>query len=354
MRQPSTIKVAQRWFEAKRAFYFHGTTADRLRQILKIGLLPAGWKGVRLVYDEAAEASVGGLSKTTFGGVYLTRSMDTAEEYAYKAKEGGDTHEVLVMVTLESRSPGVLLDEDVLVSVVKDVIPLEYTFDLFRDSYKNPFADLLLPLKSKARGSDMLYVAKYPEAVRTIESMNLSRDAMIIKLKLIAEFPKAERPIRRQEAKVEAAIIHLLKRQAIYLLSQGFDKDHKRSKKPPELRGAYEAWKDAIVALSRLIVGAVDESKEDWAAKIRYPRPITYRGKNRILCVVEYVHYYNEAADNETMTYKVWYGLEHYKAIVDPVKKVYRPRGSTAGYRVIDRSGRVLEQEATEGAVFAG
>lgn len=94
-----------------RKFFFHGTSEQNLRKILKTGLDPsqpptAGGK----------ETFEPGKSMKSYGGVYLTEDYLDASDYAAAASDSATG--IIVVCLIEPKSKEVLTDEDVFYSKI--------------------------------------------------------------------------------------------------------------------------------------------------------------------------------------------------------------------------------------------
>ena len=102
--------------------YFHGTSVDRLPSIMAQGLIPHVKKRA---WHEDPDASLGQVSRASYGGTYLTRNLMTAHASARHAS-GPDywktphKHKAIVMV--QAHPKGLVADEDSVAPHLKNVV----------------------------------------------------------------------------------------------------------------------------------------------------------------------------------------------------------------------------------------
>jgi len=353
MMEPSAQRVASRYLvkQAKRHPYYHGTSSKNLRKILKIGLVPAGTHGVKRMYDDPA--AYGQRSQRTFGGVYLSRTIEQADHYAFEASGGGwdeDDRRLIVKVTLEERSPDVLLDEDDLYFYLTRATRTEYDFDMFYRSRLSPWFNLMQPYLAKGRHKNHIYLRHYPAAVREIEKTDLQWTVQRFLSLLEEDYPQLGRAVARNGKRIRAAVGDLMVAHAIHLLDASFHDHHKRSRKPAVLQGSYDRFRHAMDAFLRLAPELTAGPKSDKQVhRLRIDRPIGYRGKNRIVAIVEEWTRWDEDTGSEFQTLAIRYGdLRSAQDIIDYYRR-RSPDLDVNGWRVLDRSGQVL---LAEGAPF--
>ena len=102
------------WLEkiASIGFYYHGTSASKLKSIMS--------EGLNTHHDLAWGEDTDDRSRVSFGGIYLTKNLMTAIAAGGQANKAfklryGDPRAIL-MIQIENRTPSVLVDEDAMPS----------------------------------------------------------------------------------------------------------------------------------------------------------------------------------------------------------------------------------------------
>jgi len=363
---PDEGRVAARYMEAKRQLWWHGTSGKNLRSILKQGLIPTG----DLVFDiEIDQNRGGGRSIKTFGGVYFSSQWFTAYSAAGRANPGRRMPRVIIGATLDNRSPDVLLDEDDMLQGIENV--MGRTFDQVArqirlpegsvDSWGTPRVGVYGTINRF-----LLEDADYGD----LPSLYLDR--------MVSMYPKLEGRVERQREALESAIQDVMAAYAAHLLETLYhrfkdkavasfpteqdidrfydDEDEKQERiayyeeqlkqhlaDEREIKGSFQLLQKATNRLGEMMREATEMPENAFRHNIRVMRPVTYRGKDRILMV----------ASIEDGTSQVWrdaghtpytadiifhYGAQHRKPFIDK----YEDRvGGIA--RVLDASGKVLE-----------
>ena len=358
---------------AVRKLFWHGTATKNLRSILSQGLVPRG----KLVFDEDIGAA-GQRSIKTFGGIYMTDNFMTAWSAASTAtytaagvKGGPVKSKVMVGINYETRSPNTLADEDDLMPLIERVAGRTYD-DL--QNYRSMWAPLW-PHKSRSTREGAFNPNYLHQVAEVVERADLSAGVAKVLENVFGTWEKAERGYKARKQRVDAAIERLLRAHVAHLIENEIVSNRARrikhiqenlerlptdpwyEKNPEKLSAARERHKDTLNAIrnppklftntfprmaaaaeevSRLIPEMTGEAS-GWSMRhnVRTLDPIGYRGKNRIIMVVEH----REPQDNQPYKDLIFHvGAQHYKAFTKEYEKYMG-----YSYRVLDRSGKVLD-----------
>lgn len=366
--------------QAARRIFWHGTSSNHLRSILKQGLLPDKTKAV---YDKELDNNIGGTrSIKTYGGVYLTEDFRTAYMASGTASRKTDSKRLIVAVTYEERTPGTLIDEDSI------IINMSYlgqsgtrrSDDLFRGSGFWPNNVGLYEYKSYY-SSVSFDVARIPEIVDFINNADLTEYSKMFIDKLTADWPKLQKRYDAQSHKMERLVSHMLKCYAYHLMevelkpkltevkngivknlaeleTYTYSEEQKQQQRdkyeatlntldhlPPELTSTWSKLRDAVDMLSAFAKelterpgSATDEHRFD---HIRAKETISFSGKNRILFIAEIDEHRNE--DGFVSEVVVHWGKEHLKLFEDKYSQAWGPK-----FKVVDKHGTILKNSAKE------
>ncbi len=375
---PSSVRVASRFQkEAKRQLWWHGTSGKNLRSILKQGLIPTG----DLVFDvEVDPDRAGGRSIKTFGGIYFSSQWFTAYSSASTANRAvagvrsGPTpySKVIIGATIDNRSPGILLDEDQMLGGVERLMGRGFDEVLRKVRLPEDLIDrwggVVKPGAHGKVSQFLLVDADYGD----LPSKYLDH--------MVSEYPRLEGRVKRQRGALESAIQDVMAAYAAHLLetwyhrfkddqtkkirkyiesaasNSRYNDDEKRDKikvyeeqlalhlaDEREIKGSFSLLQKASNRLGEMMREATEMPEGKWRHNIRTMRPVTYRGKDRILMVASITdrksQVWEDAGHVSSPTDIIFhYGAQHRKPFVDK----YEERvGGIA--RVLDASGKVLE-----------
>lgn len=310
MLKRSSQRVALRYLTAVRKRFWHGTSSKYLRQILKQGLIPFPKERQFEDVDRGGHISI-----ETFGGVYLTDNFVTASSYAKGASRGRGGNPLYVGVTLETRSPQALPDEDTVIPMLASATGTGSAYDLA--DRPRSFWNQALRYNNLVSWEGLK--PEFDKILNVIETQDLSDPIQKFFGALIRRSPRLEGRYKRQKGRLDALLSEALRKHAIYLLYL-----HHKERSPSrvkELKGyldaavergdlefipSYESeiskWENppseispssfrvmerAITALSRHIRESLDPRSYSFSETLRLMEPLTYRGKNRIQVVVE-------------------------------------------------------------------
>ena len=375
---PSSVRVASRFQkEAKRQLWWHGTSGKNLRSILKQGLIPTGG----LVYDiEIDQNRGGGRSIKTFGGIYFSSQWFTAYSSAFTANRtvagvrSGPTpySQVIIGATLDNRSPGILLDEDDMLGEVESL--MGRTFD-------EVLRKVRLPEDLTDRWSGGLKPGAYGKGFQfLLEDADYGDLPSKYLDRMVSEYPRLEGRVTRQRSALESAIQDVLAAYAAHLLESWYhrnkdyqtkqiqesiesvptatyyDEDKKRDMlkvyeeklaqhlaDERKIKGSFQLLQKATNSLGERMREATEMPEGAWRHNIRTMRPVTYRGKDRILMVASITDrksqvWKDKGFSPSTTDIIFHYGAQHRKPFVDK----YEERINDIA-RVLDASGKVLE-----------
>jgi|SaaInlV_165m_DNA_1040744.scaffolds.fasta_scaffold03031_4 hypothetical protein len=368
---PDEGRVAARYLEAKRQLWWHGTSGKNLRSVLKQGLIPTG----DLVFDvEVDPDRAGGRSIKTFGGIYFSSQWFTAYSSAGGANRksfgviSGPTpySRVIIGATLDNRSPGIMLDEDDMLGGVER---------LMGRAFDDVSRKVRLPEDLVDRWSGGVKAGFYGKSHRfLLEDADYGDLPAKYLDHMASKYPKLEGRVKRQRGALESAIRDMLAGYSVHLLEvwyhrykddqtkkiQGYIESAGRRGSPDlvrqhedelkqhladerEVKGSFQLLQKATNRVGQMMREATEMPEGAWRHNIRVMRPVTYRGKDRILMVAS-------ITDRDS---QVWKDAGHFSSTADiifhygaqqrkPFIDKYEDRvGGIA--RVLDASGKVLE-----------
>lgn len=251
--------------------YYHGTSSNRIRRILKEGLIP--YPKERHFSGSEYKSRGGMRSLESFGGVYLTQDILTAFTYATNTREGKPA---LVAVQYDDRTPDAVLDEDRVIDSL--ALPLGIKFGDIAKNLRNPYGGV-----SKI---------SYEHLIGNIKRGCVGRVENNFAANLLSELENTEFGeradtfvsscgdlVKSREKAFEAAK-KALKFYAIHLLDQ-------------EVEGNIEIIKDSLTPLKESVTLLSKYIRNDtgvgegpfYDKRIRVLSPITYRGRNKIISI---------------------------------------------------------------------
>ena len=333
---------------AKRHIYYHGTSGTRLRAILKAGLIPAGYKGLKTQFKDDGSLR----DSSPYGGVYIAPALKVAWEYASKSlKDRHRDSRVIVMMTVETRTPDVRLDEDSINDLLDDIVAIAQLESFpylmtylgkrvgkkippiyVEDTDWNDVSDTDIE-KTKIFISNMM---------RLIEKCDVSSIAKKLTQQLDTLYPDITVDITDESIQIH--VDTYIRTSLMSFLS----------------RGAKEYWKDTVPDIVASIpdVEAILRSSVDTLTKalngidshgratlkndavgypdnIRYPTVMGYRGKNRILAIV------SSRLIEGVAVYVVAYGGMEGLTLAKRIRSVYY--NGVPHYMIYGRHGDVIE-----------
>ena len=374
-------RVASRYLErrqitAVRKRFWHGTSSKALRGILKQGLIPT-----------LEEKQYGGresgayISIETFGGIYLTDNYMNALSHAGNASRNTNTNPLIVGMTLETRSPKAIADEDNILPVIARSVSTNSGHDLTEEP--RSFWNQAFRYRNLSPWGATL---DYHKAEDVIETIDLTEPIQIFFKHLIAKYPRLERRYKRQTESLNNLLGQALRAHARYLLSlhhkeygKAKIKDYERylgeakehlKQAIDENRDDIDYWKEAIqknintiqqlqnppvteastfqdlnktvTDLSFAIRETIDPAKGwQYQQNMRFMEPITYRGRNRIQIVAEHIRRQSELIKRYNNYTDIVFRYAQSTSFIDEYMKEYQQHEG-GNYRIIYK-GRVLE-----------
>ena len=258
---------------ASRELLYHGTSIDRLQSILSQGLIP---DPKRRTWAEDPDASSRTISRQSFPGIYLTGNFMTAKSSATTA--GNPRSGVIVVVQAETRT--LATDEDNLVyslqyslnHIHEDMVMNEWLMTQTFISYK------LGKLEGHFRASaaDLLnfLMKKVPEPRKTKvreASIDLFSDILKALLVRTMSYMMKEYGDRWEKTKLR-----------YQLEENGLSFDDIPSAEESESSLRY------LIEQATRKLSVIAEDIEDINYTARSITPITFRGVNKIVCVMSY------------------------------------------------------------------
>lgn len=282
---------------SRRAIYHHMSPTKNLRRILKEGLVPVYQNGVKPNYT--GEDSMGGVSVKTFGGIYLSRDLTVVYDYF-------DSDNIIISATLESRSPRVLFDEDLFMDLlVAYPYKISYIQDLFRGKVFPAYGEPQSP-----EDVDRLYKAIWRSSLKVVVQDKLNR--------LKGDLPNLESDLARFGREITASLTVAIRHIATHLLA-GFVKTRFPQSYDSRFQNNWKKMKLAVDRISHYL------NKEDGVGKgsaLRFFKPITYRGRNRILSIIRV----KEDHYTKTITFTLIYNRDNsiWREWLDYFRDLYR------------------------------
>ena len=273
----SKERVASRFLTAVRKQFWHGTSSKYLRSILKQGLIPTfkekQYGGDRGVY----------ISNETFGGIYVTDKLFTASVHAKNAARKTGGNPLFVGMTLETRSPSALPDEDDILPAMVRVVNAETAWDLpdrksfWGGSFRQQGVSKHLDYETDS-GFSILFNA--------IQNADLAVPTSHFFKDMIEGSPRLGKRYERQKQKLDDLLAEALRAHATHLLFIYHKELGSNQELPPEMQGTFQKMVRGVTKLSKSIREVLD-AKVTSRHTARFMSPITYRGKNRIQLVAE-------------------------------------------------------------------
>ena len=308
----SKERVASRFLTAVRKQFWHGTSSKYVRSILKQGLVPT-FKEKQYEGERGAYISI-----ETFGGVYVTDNFGTARSHAGNASRKTGGNPLFVGMTLETRSPSALPDEDDILPTISFAVKTGSAHDLTngRSFWGGIF-------RYNNLNDSWGLKPEFHKLSDAIQKADLTKPIDIFFAKMVRNHPRLEKRYKRQKQKLDLLLAEAFRAHATYLLSL-FHKEYaphkiKETEKymenaisrgaeidminlykeeiklwktlPPEMKqGSFQRMVKAITKLSESIREILDPIENQHRHNARFMKPITYRGKNRIQLVVETIN----------------------------------------------------------------
>lgn len=310
--------------KSNRIVVFHGTSSSFLRKIKSQGLKADPKKKV---WDIDLNTSSGTSTRVSLKGAYLTANYMTASSSALNAKQKFGGNRLIISVLFQPRSG--IPDEDSIRYTLNHAI--ERALGVGNNSFYNKMALAIFLFNLKDVNCDKkCYTDKFIEELKKQKEVN----SKALNYKDAENFLQAELMRRvSQDWKNEPEYEHY-KGFSDIMPHISYEEQKKISQEERDKR--YEAWKKKIkkavlsVAeadreylkqldiMTRRAFKGVRKSTEDFLYNVRSIEDINYRGRNRIISIVEIIE--PEDYENPTIL-KV-----HYGKIPDDFIKQYKQR----------------------------
>jgi len=301
--------------QKERGFWFHGTSAKNLPNIVKKGLVYSKRRhGFGSMTKQQRTSSVATFDKSSYTGVYFTTSYKKAFVAAVSVNRKGSNYGIVV-ASLQPRS--LLADEDDFVGAfIAPIIPggsldgvaFEYAHNKFTGLPSYPsakaawVADRVRALKSDATSDTVL--KKYQDIIMdTGYFVTLQREAVF----LVAEFIKSPGVAKT----IATSIVQLArgKEKDVYQKLVAEKKYAQAVKKllPTKKKASsdFRAFIDQLTRIGKDNARAWKHtSVPDNPVSARSEKPIGYTGKNKIVVVLQAVPDLNAKAYGEFLQSK--------------------------------------------------
>jgi len=345
---------------AERKLFWHGTTSNNLRGILKEGLLP----NKPPVYNDEFGRGAGTSSIKTHGGVYMTDNFGSASSASSTATTRGD-NKLMIGITYETRSPDAMVDEDFVLPNISRIIGSSadqffrtfegslvfhgarsgwgYSGNLNPDFYNKIYDEIRLwDYSDKIDDLGNILIENHPGFKNRIKRQRerfygLFKDVFISYANHLMEV-EAHR-YKDENIKRYNKIIEGIIRRNNQMVEGVEDKiqdyeDLIETTRNNAFKGSWEKLRVSVDALSAAAPELINiKSDNDWRHQnLRSMMPIGFSGKNRILYVVE-----DSGYPNYELTFH--YGGNDY---VDYIAEHEKTVGST--WRAVLPGGEVIGQ----------
>lgn len=254
---------------ASKSFMYHGTSSFFLRSILKQGL---SFKEDRRLWTTEKDES-----NESYPGIYFANQMSTAYSSASNTIHKFKGNKLIIVAQIESQTPSIVLDEDCLtpslfVDVRNSNILINY---------------LLYPEILDTKAIDDLFIRtiqnrckKVPNKINTVLPLfhSMLQKYMVYKLAMMSD-----------------SDIGYWDKSNVTLLKDKYNFDTARK----DFRTIYDKFIKKVNFLT-------SSNGYNLFHNVRVTEPITYKGKNRILCVIEIIEPKNTDEDR-TYKLKIWY-----------------------------------------------
>ena len=329
---------------------YHGTSTEFLREILKKGIVPDP-KQKR--WDVDPDASAMNLSRASLGGSYWTTNLMTARSSAWstKTKFGGNQLTIIALIAEGSA----FADED---SINFDLMraPAATYAELFGQGITQEAAPLLLAgtywatqdawtdIMSRIPGSRLREMGiSYEDVERgvNLQDMIVETFSRILHEHLAAD-PQRQ-PVNKNLMK---AILESMLLRALAYEAKSYEKSYSRSPHlgnfesmqekgvAPELPSLEEAEQQMLQLrdqLTRIYTKTAYKDSGGFSHTLRTTEPVTYRGSNRIIGIIEELDDYNAPL------------ILHYGKITQSFLEMYRERvGAFPG--AVNAQGQMVMQ----------
>lgn len=295
-----------------RQLLWHGTGSDRLRQILKQGLVPVAAKK----FEKGWEEDFSGRSSRPYGGIYVSNDLSESSIYGERARRRGK-NAVYVGIDYDLRSGGAWLDEDTLFSPVINTLDLWTTSSLTREGSWF-FENFLKPSGAyDAMEPGSIDPRFYMDLVEIVVNADYTDKAKEALRALGEEFPELIKKMSRSKfaKQILFTMEDLIRKYILHLLEQHAKSTRSEFEEyiPWELENAEPGSSEEKVLRERLdALGSIPAPMQNTHAKLvkvtknlgkltqgiaarssrsffnmRLMEPVNYRGKNRIVFVAE-------------------------------------------------------------------
>jgi hypothetical protein len=333
---------------SKRHIYYHGTSGTRLRAIMKNGLIPAGYKGLKTQFKDD-----GGLRDSSpYSGVYIAPALKVAWEYATKSlKNRHIDSRVIVMMTVETRTPDVRLDEDSINDLLDSIVSIAqlekfpYLMTYLGKIVGRKIPSIYLGIEDWDDASDTdIENAKVfiSNLMGMIEKCDVSNVSKKLTEQLDTLYPDITVDIT--DPSIQIYMDTYIRTSLMSFLSRGA-KEYWKDTAPdivasipdiePMLRSSVDALTKVLNGITSHGRATLKNDAVGYPDNIRYPAIIGYRGKNRILAIVSF------RLIEGVAVYVVAYGGVEGLTLAKRLKSVYH--GSMASYMIYGRHGDVVE-----------
>lgn len=298
--------ILERYGGAKkeRGIWYHGTSPRHFESIMKHGLVPNPQQRAWSADDDAGFHQV---SRVSYGGVYVTRNLVTATSSAnnHKTANRGSRGELVVVMELQPRA--LVGDEDSFTGRTETIQPkglipnpphvimdlwmqhvAGWTDQFYRETVDKYVEDTLLTLSFKlpslknpgplrSRVESMLRERGFLAALTRMASHLHEPIGQFWQSKWNASYARARRhKAWTEQEDIDATVLDRIERDAY---------DAAPPKPTPE--EGERVFREFNDQLTRTLKHVAREANRDPFVHARSLEPIRFKGRNRIVCIVE-------------------------------------------------------------------
>jgi len=365
--QVSYVKIADIKVLASKEIMYHGTSTVFLKEILSQGMNPNPKKKM---WDEEGTDNKGrtrdkdfsGWSQTrsleSLQGTYFTGNAGTASLSAQNTSQKFGGNRLYIVAQIETRTQSVLPDEDDIASSVLDIFRGSWVGDpigrwyvdrvvgldtgYWEDRYQNMWDKFT---------KSLIYMYPYVSEQELDRGKNAFIDAIdIYNYMELAKY--MDQLIEPDDAEGFGGGRRGTYSDPFYRAvmetaeASGMDGDELLRRFPaPDFDEAVASYKQAQDELTKQLKFMANPSKDEFNPTLRIVEPVTYRGVNRIIAIVEDDQ--SKYEDGISHIYRIHYGtVEDAKLFLNEYQ-----RAKGGSYQLVDKQGNVVEEQKDKYAI---
>lgn len=258
-----------------RGIWYHGTSSKYLKNILTQGLIPDPKEKSWNVDPDASSAT---LDRTTYGGVYVTKNLGTAERSAWRTSKKTNTNSLIVILDLQPKS--LIADEDVVAN----------HFVGYSESNALWFYKIIKHGTEFTQYKQDLDNERERFAVKTLETIkqlnNINNPKLESILKNLIKYDGFDAMVTRIAAYLDMSSYY----NSDMWYRNWDDRKIKRTNipLPPAKHDGERVFRSFIDQLTRTLK-SITKSSDRFAPTGRSLDPIRFTGNNKIVCILEII-----------------------------------------------------------------